>query len=240
MNCDDYISLFSGHLDGVNTTAEEELLQAHINTCEECRVLLSAMKKNDALLKDSKLQPPADLSQRIMQQVRQNPKKTSKKSFYISLTASGLAAAAMISLVAIGAFEPPASKDAALSLASAEHSAIEYAGAAEDALTYTLTEAPAFESSDVKKDISLGKTAVLLLHGDRAQIAIDGEELSFDELEVLLRKSRYSLTGDEDAAYRVSWEDLLKIAEEYGTADLAEKYYSEDGSYSNAVIIFVG
>ncbi len=65
MNCDSYISLLSGHLDGINTSAEEEQLQAHLKNCENCRTLLNVMQQNDALMRDSVAEPPADLNRLI-------------------------------------------------------------------------------------------------------------------------------------------------------------------------------
>lgn len=96
MNCDEYLPLISGHLDGVNSEIEERRLQEHLETCEACRVLLSQMEQNDALLQ-SAATPPADLTDRIMNAVRKE-KRTAKKR-WIPIAASGLAAAALLGLV---------------------------------------------------------------------------------------------------------------------------------------------
>lgn len=100
MNCDEYLPLISGHLDGANSEFEERRLQEHLQICEDCRALLSLMEQNDALLKDSAAEPPADLTDRIMRQVRKEkqPKKSTKKR-WIPIAASGLAAAALLTLV---------------------------------------------------------------------------------------------------------------------------------------------
>ena len=104
MNCDEYLPLISGHLDGANSEFEERRLQEHLQTCESCRALLSQMEQNDALLKGSAAMPPADLTDRIMRQVRKEkqPKKSQAKR-WIPVAVSGLAAAAVLALVIRGA-----------------------------------------------------------------------------------------------------------------------------------------
>lgn len=100
MNCDEYLPLISGHLDGANSGFEERRLQEHLQTCEACRALLSQMEQNDALLKGSAAAPPADLTERIMREVRKEKQpKTSKSKRWIPVAVSGLAAAAVLSLV---------------------------------------------------------------------------------------------------------------------------------------------
>ncbi len=100
MNCDEYLPLISGHLDGENSEFEERRLQEHLQTCENCRTLLAFMEQNDALLKDSTAEPPADLTDRIMRQVRKEkqPKKSAKKR-WIPTAVTALAAAALLALV---------------------------------------------------------------------------------------------------------------------------------------------
>lgn len=100
MNCEEYLPLISGHLDGENSEIEERRLQEHLKTCEACRALLSQMERNDALLKDSTAQPPADLTERIMRQVRKEKQSSvSRKKRWIPVAFSGVAAAALLGLV---------------------------------------------------------------------------------------------------------------------------------------------
>ncbi len=101
MNCDEYLPLLSGHLDGMNSAIEERRLQEHLKTCESCRALLTQMEQNDTLLKDSVATPPADLTERIMRQVRKE-KQSSAKKRWIPIALSGVAAAALLSLVFLG------------------------------------------------------------------------------------------------------------------------------------------
>ena len=102
MSCNEYLDLISGHLDGCNSEIEEKRLQQHLQGCEYCRTLLAQMQENDFLLSDNTVEPPADLSSRIMNAVRKEPKKTTKKRFFSSFAAAGLATAALLALVFFG------------------------------------------------------------------------------------------------------------------------------------------
>lgn len=51
MNCESYLGLLSGHLDGENTPAQERALEAHLQECPACRARLAAMRENDELLR---------------------------------------------------------------------------------------------------------------------------------------------------------------------------------------------
>lgn len=104
MNCDEYLPLISGHLDGANSDFEEHRLQEHLQTCEACRALLSQMEQNDALLRNAAAEPPADLTDRIMRQVRKEKQRSSSsKKRWIPIAVSGVAAAALLGLVVWGA-----------------------------------------------------------------------------------------------------------------------------------------
>lgn len=103
MNCDEYLPLISGHIDDANSEIEERRLQEHLKTCAACRALLSQMEESDALLRASAATPPADLSARIMAQVRSKKQPAfSRKQRWIPIAASGLAAAALLSFVVFG------------------------------------------------------------------------------------------------------------------------------------------
>ncbi len=210
MNCDSYISLLSGHLDGINTSAEEEQLQSHLKNCENCRTLLSVMQQNDALMRDSVAEPPADLTAKIMQKVRNTPKRNSRKAFYVSLAATGIAAAAMLGIFISGNVQPPEPEGiSAISETS-------FADAAKR---------------------SVRNIGVLVLHGSSGELDFEGEKLDINNLPDGVERAGYAATGDETEAYSVSWSEIERISEEYGeTFDAA--FYNPNAN-STGIIIFV-
>lgn len=108
MNCNEYLPLLSGHLDGANSAAEEARLQKHLASCKQCRTLLAQLEQADTMLLSSKATPPADLTARIMTQVRKEAKqKKSMRRVFRSIGAAGLAAAALLALVFLGDLKLP-------------------------------------------------------------------------------------------------------------------------------------
>lgn len=117
MNCTDYLPLLSGHIDQMNTDREETELQAHLRSCPECRRLLSEMQQNDTLLQGSAVLPPDDMTERIMRQVRKDTKKSRvNKPAIVSAVVSGLAVAAIMTLVFWGSIRLPDKSAEALSV----------------------------------------------------------------------------------------------------------------------------
>lgn len=99
MHCEEYWDLISGHVDGVNSEADETRLQAHLRECAHCRALLEAYSSIDAMLAQEDAEPPAALKGNIMQAVKAAPeKRRSKKSLFMGI-GSGLAAAACLAVI---------------------------------------------------------------------------------------------------------------------------------------------
>ena len=114
MKCSQIFPLLSGHLDGANSEIEERRLQQHLKTCRHCRELLARLEENDALLASQEAQPPADLTNRIMSQIRKEEKKPRLgKRFIVSTAATGLAAAALLAFVVWSNVSLPKSSDSA-------------------------------------------------------------------------------------------------------------------------------
>lgn len=114
MKCNQILPLLSGHLDGANSEIEERRLQQHLKTCRHCRELLARLEENDALLASQEAQPPADLTNRIMSQIRKEEKKPRLgKRFIVSTAATGLAAAALLAFVVWSNVSLPKSSDSA-------------------------------------------------------------------------------------------------------------------------------
>lgn len=96
MNCNDYLSLLSGHLDGENSPEEEQRLQAHLAQCANCRARLQAFERGDRLLRADTAVPPAGLTASILAAAAKTPQRPVKKPrrAYWGGLATGLAAAA--------------------------------------------------------------------------------------------------------------------------------------------------
>ncbi len=107
MHCNDYLQLLSGHLDHTNSEKEEKRLQGHLKNCRHCRELLAQMEANDVLLNDEAIVPPADLTDRIMAQVKKEPRKRFNYRRFVPYAAAGLATAAMLTVVLTGRFSLP-------------------------------------------------------------------------------------------------------------------------------------
>ena len=104
MNCNDYLPLLSGHLDGENSPEEEQRLQAHLAQCADCRARLQAFERGDRLLRADAAVPPAGLTASILAAAAKTPQRPVKKPrrAYWSGLATGLAAAALVVFALLG------------------------------------------------------------------------------------------------------------------------------------------
>ena len=98
MNCEEALELLSGHLDGQNTEEEEARLQAHLKGCPSCRAILQAYEQMQQGLVSLDAEPPKELHQRIMDQVRSQPVLHRSRK-HLWRTGGTIAAAAVIALV---------------------------------------------------------------------------------------------------------------------------------------------
>lgn len=104
MNCNDYLPLLSGHLDGENSPEEEQRLQAHLAQCANCRARLQAFEHGDRLLRADTAVPPAGLTASILAAAAKTPQRPVKKPCraYWGGLATGLAAAALVVFTLLG------------------------------------------------------------------------------------------------------------------------------------------
>jgi len=103
VNCNDYLPLLSGHLDGENSPEEEQRLQAHLAQCADCRARLQAFERGDRLLRADTAVPPAGLTASILAAAKtpQRPVKKPRRAYWGGL-ATGLAAAALVVFTLLG------------------------------------------------------------------------------------------------------------------------------------------
>ena len=71
--CDRYQEQISALMDGELNTAEQRTLAEHVRTCPECRRMYTAFRGVSAAISDAAVEPPADLTAHIMQQVHAAP-----------------------------------------------------------------------------------------------------------------------------------------------------------------------
>ena len=217
MNCDESLILISGHLDGTNTEAEEKSLREHLETCEDCRRLLRQMEENDRLLRESKAEVPADLKDRIMKEVRGSRK--SKKPFYISVAASGLAAAAMLTLVFVGRGTR----------------APEIPAAAGEAETAAVTEAANFQTAEYRGVRERQEMPVLVIYGAKPE---DLEELEQEEAMSREELAPYLECAEQvEAGYELPRAELLDIAKEYESLFDMTANFSAEEFFKSAVLL---
>ena len=102
--------LISGHLDGCNTPEEEQVLQAHLAECADCRQALEEYEKLEALLRSiPPVEVPEGLAERVMQAVEAEPRRSepAKKRRLPFGFATAAAAVAAVLLLAVGSGRLP-------------------------------------------------------------------------------------------------------------------------------------
>lgn len=72
-NCEHYRQQISQLLDGELPAGQAQTLRAHLRTCPDCRRAYDDFLAIQAAVRDAAAEPPANLTARIMQQVRREP-----------------------------------------------------------------------------------------------------------------------------------------------------------------------
>lgn len=98
MSCERYLDWISARLDGELTAQEETQLADHLCQCEQCRVIAEELEcVRGALTELEQVQPPKELSGRVMDQIRQEKqrqKETARRRTFRQL--AGLAACLLL------------------------------------------------------------------------------------------------------------------------------------------------
>ncbi|MBR6603126.1 MAG: zf-HC2 domain-containing protein, partial [Clostridia bacterium] len=96
ISCTEAAALMEKYLDGELDTQGEAALKSHIASCEACFSEFEKLKKTTELLKESALEPPAELYGAVMKKINAEKKK---KNLFIR-RAGTVCAAALIFVVA--------------------------------------------------------------------------------------------------------------------------------------------
>lgn len=70
MNCERYLDLISARLDGPLSPQDEAELNAHLNTCPECRAIADDFSKMHSALTGCVVPAPAELAEGVMKSIR--------------------------------------------------------------------------------------------------------------------------------------------------------------------------
>ena len=206
MNCNDYLPLLSGHLDGENSPEEEQRLQAHLAQCANCRARLQAFERGDRLLRAAAKTP-------------QRPVKKPRRAYWGGL-ATGLAAAALVVFTLLGPLKGFAQQKANDTAATAAHGDVVmgYSGNVtsfyHDAATSGV-EAPECMAADTDAaETVYGKTAepvLVVLKGAHADVLPESSELLSEKERVSWSETAGLWPEDVRAAYRLPAEALPKL-----------------------------
>lgn len=223
MNCNDYLPLLSGHLDGENTPEEEQRLQAHLAQCADCRARLQAFERGDRLLRADTAAPPAGLTASILAAAARTPQQNAKKPRRAcwGWLATGAAAAALVAFVLLGpmkGFAQPKANETA----SPGNVVMGYSGNVaphySDAATSEVG-APECMSADVDGaaalyDRAAAEPLLVVLKGAPADILPESsEQLSSEERDSWCETAGLS-PEDVSAAYRLPADALPKLLED--------------------------
>lgn len=207
MNCNDYLPLLSGHLDGENSPEEEQRLQAHLAQCANCRARLQAFERGDRLLRADTAVPPAGLTASILAAAAKTPQRPVKKPrrAYWGGLATGLAAAALVVFTLLGPL-----KGFAQQMGYSGNVTSFYHDAATSGV-----EAPECMAADADgAETVYGKAAepvLVVLKGAHADVLPESSELLSEEERVSWSETAGLWPEDVRAAYRLPAEALPKL-----------------------------
>lgn len=102
MKCEDMLELISGRIDGENTPEEDQRLQAHLDTCEDCGNILQAyLEANHGIAPME--EPSADFTAKVMAAIGKEKAQKKKMATIMPLLAT---AAALVLVIGMGAVRP--------------------------------------------------------------------------------------------------------------------------------------
>ena len=217
MNCNDYLPLLSGHLDGENSPEEEQRLQAHLAQCANCRARLQAFERGDRLLRADTAVPPAGLTASILAAAAKTPQRPVKKPrrAYWGGFATGLAAAALVVFTLLGPLKGFAQQKANDTAATAAPGDVVmgYSGNVTSFYHDAATSGVGADTDDAAAayDGTAAEPLLVVLKGAHADVLPESSELLSEEERVSWSETARLWPEDVRAAYRLPAEALPKL-----------------------------
>ena len=100
MTCNEALELLSAQLDGALTIEEQTALEAHLQTCPECRAVQKELAAIDAALPGLEQEPPKLLHDAVMQEIRRETRKKKEQKPLLRFIGVLAAAAALLAVLA--------------------------------------------------------------------------------------------------------------------------------------------
>lgn len=205
MQCEEYLSLLSAHLDGALTEQEEATLQAHLSRCAHCRAILEQLQEQQSALEQ--IPPmPERVHAAAMQRVRASRRKGTPRR-WLPAVAGAAAAAAMLTLVASGVLPLPHDRQTRDDKAAQpETAALREPNEAEKSAVFIDTgEEPSLPAPEAVTGVDLTPTPYAQLDRNTEQASLVLEEPLPQDVAALLQ----TCEPTEDAAlWQAVWPEL--------------------------------
>lgn len=155
MECNEALTLISGHIDSSNTEQEEAALQAHLAECADCRALLKAYEDINGNVAELNVPAPEGLVSSVMEKIT-TPAKTKSRSPWRSIGMSaGLVAAVLVLLIGTKTIKLPDLSDNRAEIMTHAVSDVpaEYATDAPAYYEPPVTDAPGFAADEMPENL---------------------------------------------------------------------------------------
>ena len=210
MSCEEILPLIHGHLDGINTEAEEQQLQAHLQTCPACQSLLSMYEQIDAQVQQLEVEAPEQLASGVMYKIGLEKNGRKRRFGFGRGTAWAAAAAAVVLVIGsgyLGFFGETADNMAMDQRSVTAPNATEFAVTQQDeSASDTTTDGTGSDTAAAPDGIST------LTAGPAVTVYGDGEAWEPGLLELL---QPYEI-GPDSGRYAVPRSVAEEVAAEYG------------------------
>lgn len=247
MGCETMPDLIQALIDGEINAADEARLQAHLQTCAQCRTRLSNERRLNAQIASLAEEPPAGMTAEIMRRIAAEPRKKRPSHFWGGMAVA--AAAALLLLVGAGYLLPSRDKvayDTAPEPLAEQRMTTQIADAAPD--TQEFARAP---EADATKRVEKQADAVLVLYGcapeeipELAELAPDRVDGDTSDLTGLAEWGTVQQAAEADAAdcavyrYTLPVSVLQQLRQEYGETYAAASEFA-DGAASGLLVLLV-